>query len=350
MLIGITMNINNKTYLAILLFFSSLFILLNFSSCDEGPTEPNVEPGRRDYTWSEDTLQMGNESLTLTRIWANSPTDVWVLGFGTTSRIQIWHYNGVVWEAEPIATGMIRPKAIFGFGNYDIWIGTAESQIWHNNGNGWSLFHTLKLEGYTHIALENIYGISRDNVYGVGYALNYPKAEYKGIIVHFNGISWSFVDIPVIRANLPFIHYEKSSKLYYIMGMGETLEYIYTFDGKNFKEIISSDAGYGVGAAGNYVFINSNQKVFSYRDKKVSLWQDFTGTSFIGNVNGRNEKDFINNAYDGIGHYDGTDYKTIYTTNLDLNGYSVLEEDIFAISQDRASYKSIIIHGTLNKN
>ena len=132
------------------------------------------------------------------------------------------------------------------------------------------------------------------------------------------------------------------------MGIGESVEYIYTFDGKNLKQIISSSEGYGIGTAGDYVLINSNQKVYRYKDNNVSLWQDFTGTSFIGHVKGRNEKDFINNAYDGIGHDTRTDYKTIYPTHLDLNGHFVLDEDIFTISQDRASYKSIIIHGTLN--
>ena len=66
------MNIYNKTYLAILLFFSSLFILLNFSSCDDGPTEPNVEPGRRDYTWTRDTLKIEEfefDMLSMRAIW-----------------------------------------------------------------------------------------------------------------------------------------------------------------------------------------------------------------------------------------------------------------------------------------
>ena len=75
------MNINNKTYLAILLFFSSLFILLNFSSCDDGPTEPNVEPGRRDYTWVADTLKVPyGEFTSLRSIWGegiNKYLDNW---------------------------------------------------------------------------------------------------------------------------------------------------------------------------------------------------------------------------------------------------------------------------------
>lgn len=338
------------------LLFLSIFtflIFIVFNSCGDNGIEPNIEPGRRDYEWKEDTLNMGIESLTLTRIWANNPQDVWVLGFGTTAFVEIWHYNGEKWanQNEPKQLNIIQPKAIHGFSSNDVWIGTGENQIWHYNGKSWNLFQTLSIVGYDRITIENIYGNSPNDVYAVGAASNYATSNYTGIILHFNGNKWEFKNIENRKINLSAICYEKNSNLFFLLGTnfdnGNFLDKIFTFDGLELKEISSSLDGYGLGNAGDKVYINSNQKVYKYRDMKLIFWKDFYETNFMTNITGRSENDFINSAYNGIGHYNGSNYETIYKTKLDINGISILEKDLFVITHDQATHKSIIIHGWL---
>ena len=83
----------------------SLFVLLTLfiltlNSCKHNPVEPGInEPGRRDYTWTRDTLradELGFEFLS--GIWGASPNDVWVIGGDATYVNKVWHYDGSTWH------------------------------------------------------------------------------------------------------------------------------------------------------------------------------------------------------------------------------------------------------------
>ncbi len=78
----------------------TIIIALAIISCSCDSTEPPIEidpPGRRDYTWSVDTLK--DNFLHLWRTWGSSSKDVWVVGGGSTSDgVPLYHYDGEKWE------------------------------------------------------------------------------------------------------------------------------------------------------------------------------------------------------------------------------------------------------------
>ena len=69
--------------------------LLSLTNCKENSIngDDNLEPGRRDYTWTVDTLNIPFTSLT--RIWGSSPMDVWAIGPGGDADKTIYHFDGV---------------------------------------------------------------------------------------------------------------------------------------------------------------------------------------------------------------------------------------------------------------
>ncbi|MDP4115786.1 MAG: hypothetical protein Q8903_06605, partial [Bacteroidota bacterium] len=69
----------------------------------------------------------------------------------------------------------------------------------------------------------------------------------------------------------------------------------------------------------------------------------------ISHFTGRNEKDLFYHANDGIGHYDGSDLKTIF--KLDYNvGFSdavIFEKDVYFVCPNLDKNIFIIVHGKL---
>jgi len=79
-------------------FFSFILIsifLLN-SGCKKNATEPiseDLQPGRRDYVWTVDTLNYPYN--TIVKIWGSSPTDVWAVSPGGDLDKTIFHFDGM---------------------------------------------------------------------------------------------------------------------------------------------------------------------------------------------------------------------------------------------------------------
>ena len=81
-------NIFNSLLLLSLLSF---LLLTAFSCKDDVVTPPELQPGRRDYAWTVDTIDAPGD--TYYRMWASSPTDVWATSPGDPSQA-IAHFNG----------------------------------------------------------------------------------------------------------------------------------------------------------------------------------------------------------------------------------------------------------------
>ena len=62
-----------------MILFVLLISVLLFQNC-KSPTAPsdNAVPGRRDYTWTVDTLMIPYSSVY--RMWGNDPNNVWIIG------------------------------------------------------------------------------------------------------------------------------------------------------------------------------------------------------------------------------------------------------------------------------
>ncbi|MCX6150370.1 MAG: hypothetical protein NTX22_07615 [Ignavibacteriales bacterium] len=346
---------NHKRMISLLLFLQGIAITLFLNlSCKKSPTEPedNSTPGRRDYVWSADTIKT-TESLLLSRIWGSSHYNIWAIGPSSWTATTIWHYNGLKWSCDSIPRN-VGPWAIYGIDSNEVWLGNSNSTIWKYDGKNWTQFGKYNISGYDHVSILNFYGKSKNDIYGVGYAENYSNNNSKAIIIHYDGVNWKFVNIPVIKVE--FIEIAIDENTYSLIISGWLIDEngltgkLYIWNGKELKEIYSG-ADVSIGTINNKIYITINQKIYKYNKGNLELWMDKTGSRFIGKIwGGRSEKDFFWCSYEGIGHYNGTDFQTIYNIDLNLMCGYVFDKDVFFIYKDynKTGY-NVIVHGVLNE-
>jgi len=321
-----------------------------FFSCKKGTEPEQLKPGRRDYVWTEDTLDVANYDYMIFRdIVGNSPDDIWLGTLDASSAAEFWHYDGKEWKSMPFPG--LNPTALLLFEDNTLWAGTRQDYIWKSENGQWTESFKIKLEGYDQLAIYGMSGETKDNIYAVGRASINGENSDKGIILHYDGTNWSFVDIQDLGFVFHQIVYQKNIKTYFIFGSnnenGIIDDQIFTFDGQIVKKIISPYSSAALSKVKDIVYFNSSQKVYKYKNNNMVLWRDFSGTSFHSSFNGRSESDFFDTAYDGLGHYNGEDFKTIYKTHLDLQAKVVFDNDLFVTADDRKNHKFIILHGKL---
>jgi hypothetical protein len=334
-----------KPALSILLIVVTIVSL----SCQH-TTEPELQPGRRDYVWTVDTINT-NEALNLSRIWGSSADNVWAVGSSSWTATSIWHYNGRQWTCDSISR-RVQPSAIFGFSSDEVWLGNINNTIWKFNGYEWFLFGEYKFEGYDYFGIENFNGTSKNNIYGVGAAAQYASTNYIGLIMHYNGSKWSFINIPKVKVSFSEIGIDHKTNTLVLKGNvfdPVWVEKIYTWNGKELKEIYSGDFA-TVCNIKEEVFITTRKAIYKYDNGKMHLWKDMSNTLFAGNIlAARNEKDIFTGSLNGIGHYNGTDFVTIFESGPYISPAIIFEKNIFILERDHKSvkYKNKIIRGTL---
>lgn len=338
------------------------FLLLTAFSCkDDVVTPPELQPGSRNYEWSLDTLKLKNyDFLFLTRMWANTPNDVWAIGTGDVSRNLIWHFDGNRWSTDSIPRGM-SPTGIFGFGSNNVWLGTAEGAFWHYDGFIWSEISKHSISGYNRVYIENIWGTSPDNIFAVGFAENTSTQDFKGILLKYNGVKWDFLSIPTIKLDFTNILRQSFTGLFFInaydLAGSNNNNRLLIYDGKNFSEISAGNYTTEIYDMNGEVYITMNRKIYKYLNSKLVLWKDLSSYLFRYSVWGKNEKDFFGIADEGIsinmdmiGHYNGSDFKILLRTELDFTGAGAYtDNNIFITAFDDVSYSSVIIHGKLKE-
>ena len=103
-------------------FLAVFFIAL--SGCRDKGTEPvdNTPPGRRDYTWTVDTLRARpGDLIWLWNLWGSSAADVWAVGHADASDLARWHYNGSTWTRDSTRLSS-NLQCVFGFAQNDVWL------------------------------------------------------------------------------------------------------------------------------------------------------------------------------------------------------------------------------------
>ncbi|MBM4172708.1 MAG: hypothetical protein FJ214_12625 [Ignavibacteria bacterium] len=345
--------------------FIVISVLIITNSCNS-PTEPEPLPGRRDYLWKVDTINPGNESLYLLRLWGSSPNDVWAVGSSSSSTTSIWHYNGKQWQCDLIPR-RVAPYGLFGFSQNYVWLGNSSgfNTIWHYNGNNWYQFAELiPEEGYHSIDISNFDGLKYNDVFGVGIMRKYPTEkyedeEYKGLIMNFNGFEWKFLKIPEVKTQFTEVAVDPKSKDLVLAALGMTperyfLSQVYSWDGKELKELLSDIGGStSVTKLGNEIFASYSSKIYKYENKSLILWKNNHGTPMNGNIIcGRSRNDFFLSANGGIAHYNGSDFNIIYKTDpthqVQILIGLLFKNDVFFIEHNFTLGRNLIIHGTLN--
>lgn len=336
--------------ISLIIFTASITIVI-FNSCEKGtePERSKIKPGRRDYIWTEDTLNLNYHfAMTFQDIMGNSPNDIWLGSVNASYGEGLWHYDGVEWKS--IFFPGYAASALWVFEDNTLWIGTEDNILWKRENGAWVDSVKIELEGYDMILIYELYGKAKDDIYAVGWAVKTIVVSYeyenKGIILHYDGVKWKFVNIPDLEDGFHSILYDEKNNMFFIYGSKDLLDILYVFDGKKIRAIMSTYAGFGLSKINGRVYINSNKKVFIYSNNSLVLWKDFTGTDFWSNFVGRSETDFFNTSAKGVGHYNGIDYITIYETDMELYNKVIFDKDIFIVAENQNHvYK--IIHGRL---
>ena len=234
-------------------FLIAFALLLLSMCCKDKPTKPPDEiiKNPREYTWTIDTISYPGSYQTLMQdVHANSPDDVYIVGFNDRMIGNIYHYDGISWHPVPIVEyvggpieGGINLSSVYCFYRNNVWAvggrifdnptpppayvdssliiqydgvkwkeykvygGNNLSSIWGADPTSiWTvgMFGTVyyydgikwgKKTIRDDISFKSIKGTSSSDIYVIGYKLDtMPYDSITCYIFHFNGYQWELQD------------------------------------------------------------------------------------------------------------------------------------------------------------
>lgn len=338
------------------IIYFGLPIIIVLNTCTENPIngDDNIPPGRRDYTWTVDTLFMPFNSFT--GITGTSPTDVWVCSPGDADKI-FYHYDGISWQSDLI-TRTFSPLSIFSNSINSVWSSGLEGKIWSYNGAQWSEKYQHRSNADTLIDLISIFDISEQEILTVGQY--FIKQDFVGIILRYDGTVWEELNIPHIRTAFADIKVSDNGKIY-LWGVTneqftDSRYQFYELAGNNLKEIYSgsqnANAEYGsILQLGTKTYFIIGYNFFSYNGNTFSKIGKLSDDPKFRNIGwGRNEKDIFLGMRDGVVHYNGENTIYLYQTpeNVFVREGIVFEKEVFFVGRD-SNGNNLIFQGKLNE-
>lgn len=335
------------------IFILSLLIILPLSCSN--PTDPydNLQPGRRDYVWTVDTLNI--PFTVLTRIWGSSPTDVWAIGPGGDLDKTIYHFDGASWSNDGISRPL-SPTAIFGFSNSNVWIGGLGGDIWNYNGIDYLKIATVTIPNYNFVVFEDIWGEAPNNIYSVGFAQD--GTTYRSVILKYDGVSWKNIDTYKMRNSFIKIRRGRTtSNDFYILGVGnepfaEDTSFIYSFSGSSliqiYKGLSNVNEIAGIENINDEIYFLKGNKLFKYVNNNFQFFLDVgEPAAFLG----RSSRDIFLGKLNGISHYNGSDIQYLYQFNdpgIRIFMGIIFEKEVFFLVYDFNNSLNLIIRGKLD--
>ncbi len=340
--------------ITLVIIIGVLIILGSCSSNINGPVQPGpIQPGRRDYTWSVDTISIFSNNIM--EIWGSSPEDIWGVGPGGALNTTIWHYDGKQWKTDGIGRN-ISPESVYGFAKNDVWIAGANGKIWHYDGNNWTQNHQHTINGFIDLTFVDLYGTSNHDLYAVG-TVWFDNETRRGIILHYDGNNWTQEYLADFNSYFYKVR-ESFDKRVFIDCIKQDVKYnsndttvLYEFDGKNLKQIYSDENKFirqaWVSIIGGNPYFSLSNTIYKYEGNKlVELFKTnsrFATPSFFG----RNEKDIFLGTSEGIAHYNGTDIQLLLATEGFVNGGLLFDKEVFFLKSITTNGMSLIYYGKL---
>lgn len=343
------------------LYFSIVISIIMFLSCNQGIVSPVEEPpGRRDYTWKIDTLDMPNNLLD--DIWGASVDDVWAIGQIGMDLDKIMHYNGNSWTKYTKELISCDDGEIFGFDNDEVWFAggpdlRSGTTIWKWDGKTWSKNYHYDIGA--HIStFTDIYGTNQDDVYACGVHLFKDPGSSKGFVLHYNGTRWQ----EVFLAN-------NNSQYFKIRSVNRRV-ILTMYNGSDLDSIsiceLRSDSIYQIYSNStqsirntdfeiieNELYLMINQDIYKVLKHKLVKILSVEDSNFGYRFCGRNENDIFLRMRDGLAHYNGTDIRYIYQVPLkrvNVRARNLLfEKDVFFCLREEKEGKilNMVLHGAL---
>lgn len=361
-----------KTNKIIKFVFPALVLVLTsaYFSCDN-PTGPIEEqPGRRDYVWTVDTLDMPMNYLST--VWGSSPNDVWAGGAGGTEYDRLWHYDGNKWKVYNKGPIYCTLNTLYGFSSNNVWMGGGDGRIWHYDGNRWSQNFRVKVDGSYSISVDNMWGNSSNDIYACGtifYNMGsvYDTLKLKGFVLHYDGSIWK--EIVKGPEGFQFLYIKGEAFIRFISGSGNVYVYAYNvsktgddsvafyeLNGSNLKKIYSNSLGKISGA--NFALISGKLFFLIGSDVYRYVEEDFIKQFSVSNINfgyyifGRTSKDIFINMNDGLAHFNGDNIQYIlkYPSNWNIiSGQVLFENELFSGFVDSDNNRNLVLIGKLKK-
>lgn len=331
---------------------------LTFYSCKESITNPEPQPGRRDYVWTVDTLNYPNAPLY--RLWANSPTDVWATSPGESGK-NINHYDGQKWSSYSVS-GMNTPHSVWGENSYNVFVSCLGGEVWKYNGSNWTKFAEITKNGHKNIVFDNIWGKHRNDFYVHG---GYPDTIVGGVnnsvIAHFKDSNWEVLNTSSVFGLIERLYQDINTGLVYIQaiktGNGQfndsTLIYEYSHD--KFKKIYGSIWTGGqqafLGYINNEVYFILGNRIAKRVNGEFKTIVQIENPNFYQLMWGRSSRDLFFFMTDGLVHYDGSNFKYLLNFNkprTHIFGAALFEKDVFFLVYESSIKRSLIYHGKIN--
>ncbi len=359
--------INNSLVLRWIIIISIPIILLFTSQHCKSPTEfiDNATPGRRDYTWTIDTLNIYSPAY---KIWGSSPTDVWAINESDHNKC-LFHFDGNLWSTDSIYRNIL-PHAIFGFSYNNIYIGgSSGGKIWQYNGNNWKQTAALTKEGTTYVAFENIWGDSPNNIYAIGSGPDDKGLFNCSVIAHFTNNQWTMLNTDGLKGNVAHLYKSNPDNKIYMrvtrIGGGEfidsTLIYEYVqniFIQEKYNKIYSSIWSKGLQAdislINGEVYFILGSRIARRINNQFQTVLEVDNPNFYQRIWGRNSKDIFLLMTDGLAHYNGTGIEYLFyfskpTTKPWTQVYdaALFEKEVFFTVYEPPTDLKLIYHGKL---
>ena len=350
--------LNSFTY-SITKFSSAILILLifvNINSCN-GITEPEIQPGRRDYVWEVDTLAI--PFMSFARIWGSAANDVWIVGPGGDLDKTIYFYDGFRWKTDGISRP-ISPLSVWGFGKNNVWFGGRDGRIWHYDGNILKEHTRFETTREKNIGFQEIWGDSPSNIFAAGYSGD--DENRTGVIAHFNGSRWELINFTNLK-KYNFLRIRRASNesnKYYLWAIKDsptTGDLVSIFEykgGSDIKLIYESkdvvQTGTFIQKIVNEIYFVIGNSINTYSNSEFKKYLQVIFPNFGTQIFGRNKKDIFLRMLDGIAHYNGNDIEYLYrfSGNISITDAFLFDKEVFFLALDLTNGNDLIFRGKLN--
>jgi hypothetical protein len=139
-------------------------------------------------------------TLALYALWGSGPDDVWAGGGGGGTRTTL-HWDGRSWSSVGIASSFGETHGLWGSGRSDVWAVGVLGSILHWDGSDWQEMKASAHFSTNPQTLYAVWGTGPTDVWAVGGTNAYaPGGNEPGIILHFDGASWT--EVPTRQAPL----------------------------------------------------------------------------------------------------------------------------------------------------
>jgi hypothetical protein len=166
--------------------------------------------------WIPSAFDNGTSSTEVKGIAALSPDDVWAVGYDDKYGTLVEHWDGRSWNVVPspnvgsksdnhlYGVAAVSARDVWAVGYYDTDTSApAQTLIEHWDGRSWNVVPSPNVGSGNNSdnILKGVSAISDHDVWAVGYYYNVAAAEYRTLIEHWDGISWSVVRSPNVGAS-----------------------------------------------------------------------------------------------------------------------------------------------------